>query len=177
MFYIVIALKSEAQAFVDKYKLTKTRCGNFTLFTGTNLKLIVSGIGVDNARNATGSMIESFKPQKSDIFINIGICGANKKYKIGELLKIGSIIYEDKKYIIDENILNALTCKESEVSQDLYEIVDMESFGFFTATEEFKNRYIYKVVSDHFEPQKVTKDGSKKLIFSAINEIMREVGA
>ncbi|MDD5372758.1 MAG: hypothetical protein PHO62_04970 [Sulfurimonas sp.] len=177
MLYIVIALKSEAQAFVDKYKPTKAKCGDFTLFEGNRLKLIVSGIGIDNARNATVAMIEHFKPQKRDIFINIGICGANKKHKIGKLLKIGSIIYEDKKYIIDEDILNTLTCKESEVSQDLYEIADMESFGFFTATKEFKNRYIYKVVSDHFEPSKVTKEGSKKLIFSVIDEIMREVEA
>lgn len=177
MLYIVIALKSEAQAFVDKYKLTKTKCGDFTLFEDKYLKLIVSGIGVNNAKSATEKMIEHFKPQKGDIFINIGICGANQKYKIGELLKIGSIMYEDKKYIIDENILNTLTCKESEVSQDLYEIVDMESFGFFTATKGFKNRYIYKVVSDHFEPSKVTKEGSKKLIFSVIDEVMREVEA
>ncbi|MEK6658910.1 MAG: hypothetical protein AABY36_04450 [Campylobacterota bacterium] len=177
MFYIVIALKSEAQAFVDKYKLTKTKCGNFTLFEGNHLKLIVSGIGVENANNAVTAIIKNFKPQNSDIFINIGICGANKKYKIGKLLKIGSIVYEDKKYIIDENVLNTLTCKDNEVSQDLYEIVDMESFGFFVATKEFKNRHIYKVVSDHFEPSKVTKDGSKKLIFSVIDEIIREVGA
>ncbi|MDD5400661.1 MAG: hypothetical protein PHQ93_05680 [Sulfurimonas sp.] len=177
MLYIVMALKSEAQAFVDKYKLAKTKCGNFTLFEGKDLKLIISGIGVDNAKNATYAIIENCKPQKSDIFINVGICGANKKHKIGKLLKIGSIMYEDKKYIIDENILNTLTCKESEVYQDLYEIADMESFGFFAATKGFKNRYIYKVVSDHFEPSKVTKEGSKKLIFSVIDEIMREVEA
>lgn len=177
MLYIVTALKPEAQAFVDKYRLTKTKCGDFTLFCSENLKLIISGIGVDNATNATNALLEKFNPSFDDIFINIGICGANQKYHIGELIKIGSIVYKDKKYIINDNISNVIRCANSEISQDLYEIVDMESFGFYKATIGIKNRYIYKVVSDHFEPDIVTKEKTKKLIFGVIDEIIKEVEA
>ncbi|OHE15745.1 MAG: hypothetical protein A2525_00905 [Sulfurimonas sp. RIFOXYD12_FULL_36_11] len=174
MLYIVAALKSEAQAFVDKYKLTKTKCGNFTLFIGEDLKLVISGIGSAKAKKATSMLIEKFVPIESDIFINVGICGANQKYKIGKLLEIGSVIYEDKTFVINENLSHVLTCKESEVYDNFYEIVDMESFGFYEATKEIRNRRIYKVVSDHFEPSCVTKEGTKMLISSVINEIIQK---
>ena len=175
MLYIVAALKPEAQAFVEKYSLTKTKCDNFTLFSSNELKLIICGIGVDNAKKATNVLIKNFKPTDDDIVINIGICGANKKYEIGELIKVDSIIYKDAKYIINTPILNTITCKDVEISQNIYEVVDMESFGFYEATNRIKNRYIYKVVSDHFEPSKVTKDATKKLIFSVIDNILKKV--
>ncbi|DAB28358.1 MAG TPA: hypothetical protein CFH78_02885 [Sulfurimonas sp. UBA10385] len=173
--YIVTALKPEAQAFVDKYKLKKSKCDNFTLFSDEKLKVIIGGIGVHNAKNATLALIQMFKPSNNDIFINVGICGANQKYTIGELIKIGSIVYKDKKYIINDSTFTTITCKDIEMSYDVYDIVDMESFGFYEATKEIKNRYMYKVVSDNFEPNKVTKEGTKKLIFSLIDEIMKEV--
>lgn len=174
MLYIVTALKPEAQAFVDKYRLSKTKCDNFTLFSGENLKVIVSGIGIENTKNAVRTLIEKFAPANNDTFINIGICGADKRYKIGELLEIGSIVYKEKKYMFDENISHTITCKEIEVSENICDIADMESFGFYTATKEIKNRCIYKVVSDHFEPNRVTKEGTKKLIFDIIDKIIKE---
>lgn len=177
MLYIITALKSEAQAFVDKYKLTKSKCDNFTLFESENLKIIISGVGVDCAKKATNLLIKKFNPEYDDIFINIGICGASKEHKIGELLKIGSIIYKNKKYTIDENCFNFITCVDAEISNDLHKIVDMESFGFYEATKEIKNRYIYKVVSDHFEPDTVTKDETKKLILNIIDKIIKGVSS
>lgn len=175
MLYILTALKPEAQAFVDKYKLTKSECGNFTVFTGSNIKVVVCGLGVYNAKLTTTAIINKFKPKNDDIFLNIGICGASKEYKIGELLEIGSIIYKNEKFTINSTSSNILTCRDSEVSKEGYTIVDMESFGFYDATKEIKNRYMYKVVSDHFEPSKVTKDKTKSLIFNVIEDVMRKV--
>ena len=71
-----------------------------------------------------------------------------------------------------------ITCVDEEVSQELYEIVDMESFGFYDALNgsvNEQNIYIFKVVSDHFEPHKVTKDKTKALIFKEIQNILKEV--
>jgi hypothetical protein len=51
----------------------------------------------------------------------------------------------------------------------------MESFGFFEATSLVQNRYIYKVVSDHFEPQNITKDGTKKLLSAVVDEVLKKV--
>lgn len=175
MLYIVFALKSEAQAFIDKYKLSKNKYGDLTLFENKNLKLIISGIGNENTHRATSILIEKFALSENDIFLNIGICGANKKYTIGELLEISSIVYKDQKYIINNNNLHIITCVDKEISEDLYEIADMESFGFYKATKEIKNRHIFKIVSDHFEPSKITKDGTKKVIFDNIDEIMYRI--
>ncbi|MCK9472179.1 hypothetical protein [Sulfurimonas sp.] len=175
MLYIVTALKPEAQAFVEKYRLTKAKCGKFTLFSAKELRVILSGVGTDNAKEATDALIKNFNPSKDDIFVNIGICGASKIYKIGELIKVSHVIYKDKKHIISNNILSTLTCKDTEVFRSLDDIVDMESYGFCEATSCLKNRYIYKVVSDHFQPSRVTKDETKKLISDVIDYVIKEV--
>ena len=77
MIYIVTALKPEAQAFVDFYKLKKSKLGNYTAFIDNNITLIVSGIGVVNARLATQTLINHFDITDDDIYLNIGICGAS----------------------------------------------------------------------------------------------------
>ncbi|WP_373036524.1 hypothetical protein [Sulfurimonas sp.] len=148
MIYIICALKSEAQAFVDKYKLPKNK-------QNSQITLIISGIGSDNMFNATKSVVA--KMNENDIIINVGICGADEKFAIGELIDAR-----------DKN----LTCVDSEISQQgNYELVDMESEGFLRATQDVKNKYIFKVVSDHFEPQIVTKQMAKSLIFNVIDDI------
>jgi len=150
------ALKPEAQAFVDKYRLPKTK-------QNTQIAVIISGVGTDNMFNTTKDIVK--KMQENDIIINVGICGANNKFKIGELLEV---------YIPSLNVgtRGSLTCVDAEIStRDDYELVDMESEGFLEATKKIKNRYIFKVVSDHFEPHKVTKEGTKSLIFNVIDDI------
>jgi hypothetical protein len=175
MLYIVTALKSEAQAFVEKYKLDKKSVDTFTVFQNENITLVVSGIGAKRARYATEFLIKKFALKSGDIFINVGICGACKIHEIGRLLKIGSIIYKERNYILDRNAACSITCVDEEMSEHLHDIADMESFGFYEATKEIKNRHIYKIVSDHFEPDMVTKDGTKKLILNAIENIVKEV--
>lgn len=174
MLYIVTALKSEAQAFVEKYKLTKTSSHGYTVFEGGNLRVIVSGVGVESAKKAVASLLRNFALSNNDIFINIGICGASKEYNIGTLLNIGSVTYRGKSYKVNE-AQHSITCVDEEISQDFYSIADMESFGFYEALKEMQNYYIFKVVSDHFEPQNVTKDATKKLILSAIDTMIKEV--
>ena len=142
------ALKVEAQAFVDKYKLQKNR-------QNSQVTLVVSGMGSDNMFEATQSVVKTMS--KNDTIINVGICGADKKFFIGEL--------------IDAREKN-LTCVDSEISEHgKYELVDMESSGFIRATQDIENKYIFKVVSDHFEPHKVSKEKTKSLIFNVIDDI------
>lgn len=174
MLYIITALKPEAQAFVDKYKLQKSNLGDFTFFSNQEMRLIVSGLGVKNMMFATQTLINHFDITDEDIYINVGICGADKKHKIGSLIEIGAIEYENKTYLLHQELLTILTCRDAEQTQAKYEIVDMESFGFYEAvihSPAIKNIFIFKVVSDHFEPEKVTKDGTKLLIFNAIDAI------
>jgi len=151
MIYILVALKAEAQAFVDRYKLIN--------YKNEVIKIIITGIGSKNMYDSTINIVKNLK--KNDKIINIGICGANKKYKIGQLING-----------FKENI----TCVDFEVSNNAnYNIVDMESSGFIEATKDIKDVYMYKIVSDHFEPRTIKKDKAKKLIFDKIDNIMKEV--
>ena len=172
--YIITALKPEAQAFIDKYKLTKTRLSSYSVFFNQDMMLIVSGVGVENAAKATQTFINHYDITDDDIYLNIGICGASKKYKIGELLEIGTINYNTKDSPLQSKSQKILTCLDTEANDNSYEIVDMESFGFYDAvihSPAIKNFHILKVVSDHFEPDTITKETTKSLIFNQIDAI------
>ena len=174
MLYIVTALKPEAQAFIDKFRLKKESLKSYKIFTNENIVLIISGLGVRNAMFATQTLINSFDISDNDIYLNIGICGASKKYEIGELLNISTIEYQKQTYHLKNIQFKTITCLDNEASSAKYNIVDMESFGFYEAvihSPAIKNCYIFKVVSDHFEPHKVTKDKTKSLIFNVIDDI------
>lgn len=178
MLYIVTALKPEAQAFVEKYKLQKSRLGDFTLFRNADMMLIVSGLGVENAMHATQTLINHFDITDEDIYINVGICAADKQYAIGELIEVGSISYNGQIYKIKDDEYPIITCLDEEADEAKYEIVDMESFGFFYAVKHspaIKNIFVFKVVSDHFQPNNVTKDGTKSLLFNVIDGINERI--
>jgi len=150
MIYILVALKAEAQAFVDKYKLKN--------YKNNDIQVIISGIGADAMFKATTKVLETYS--QNNVIINIGICGADKTYKIGQLI--------DARY-------EKITCIDYEATNKKYKIVDMESAGFLKATKDIKNSFIFKIVSDHFEPKTVTKDMAKKLIFKQIDEIINRI--
>lgn len=164
MIYILVALKAEAQAFVDKFKLKN--------YKNENISVMVSGIGRENMKRATMEVLNNFKD--NDIIANVGICGANLDYDIGQLIQIDAINYKNQTYTIKKDAFVTIECMDEEVNNSRYEIVDMESYGFYDAiihSSTIKNILIFKVVSDHFEPRKVTKDGTKSLIFNAIDKL------
>jgi nucleoside phosphorylase len=173
LLYIVVALKPEAQAFVDKYKLKKSKLSNFTIFSSNDIILIISGLGVHNARSATQALINHKDITDDDIYLNVGICAAEQKHKIGSLLSVGSIFYEEEEYTFNEQNLQIL-CSDTPIDKEISSPVDMESFGFYDAVihnPAIKNFFILKVVSDHFEPEKVTKEATKVLIFKQLEAI------
>ena len=170
-----MALKSEAQAFVDRYRLQKTKLKEYKLFANKEFQIIVSGIGILNAKNATTALLSSFEITENDLILNIGICGADSSYEIGELIEISSIEYKENSYTLNNKNTKIINCLDEEMSESRYKIVDMESYGFYEAAKGMKNAYIFKIVSDHFEPKTVTKDRTKNLIFNQIDAIMKRV--
>ena len=173
MKYIVVALKAEAQAFVDAFKLTRSKLSAFTLYSNADIKLIVSGMGVTNARLAAQTLINHFDVADEDVYYNIGICGASKDYEIGEVLEIGSIVYDGSRFVFDAN-KKELVCLDEPADEAKYDIVDMESYGFYDAVihnPAIKKFHVIKVVSDHFEPSSVSKDGAKTLLFQNIKDL------
>lgn len=173
MIYIVIALKSEAQAFVERYKLNKTKLKEYTLFFDENIRLIISGMGVVNAREATQTLINQYDITDNDVYLNVGICGAREEYPIGSLLEIGKVLYDSISHSFKKS-KKSIVCLDEAVSEHIYEIVDMESYGFYDAVlhnPAIKKFHILKIVSDHFKPEKVTKYVTKKLISKSIDVI------
>jgi len=150
MIYVLCALKCEAQAFVDKYKLDKSKKND-------SITIVVSGVGKQNMQDATSRVV--LEMSDGDTVLNVGICGGDESFKIGELVDASE---------------HKLTCVDKEVSQkSTYSLVDMESDGFLKATKDVKNSHIFKVVSDHFEPQSITREFAKSLVFNAIDDINR----
>lgn len=174
MIYIHTALKSEAQAFVDKFKLQKQKLKEFTVFHNSFIYLIISGLGVKNTTKAISTLRDNFNISKNDIFLNIGICGASKNFYIGEMLEISYVSYDDKTFKLNKYNKQTITCLDEECTKDKYEIVDMESFGFYTATNGLNNVKMFKIVSDNFEPHTVTKDKTKSLIFNNMEQIIEK---
>ena len=174
MKYIVMALKSEAQALVERYKLHKSKLRDYTLFENEKIRLIISGVGVENAMRATQTLIDFYDISDEDIYINLGICAASKEYEIGALIEVGTILYQEEEFIVHSYLQSKIHCMDAEQTDATSELVDMESFGFYDAVRHssaIKNFHIYKVVSDHFEPQSVTKDGTKKLIGDVLEQL------
>ena len=158
MRYIITATKSEAQAFIEKYKLDALKSNDL-------YSIIVSGVGCECMHTTTQEILSQLK--ESDTLVNVGICGASDAFEIGELLQI------DTTTQCINGSEKVLTCVDEALGDtNLYDAVDMESSGFIQASKRFKNRYMFKVVSDHFEPSKVTKDKTKKLIYAQIDTIM-----
>lgn len=150
MIYVLCALKCEAQAFVDRYKLDKSK-------KNETIAIIVSGVGKQNMQDAASRVV--LEMQNDDTILNVGICAADESFKIGELVDASE---------------HKLTCVDSEVSQNgIYTLVDMESDGFLKATKGVINSHIFKIVSDHFEPKSITKEFAKSLVFNAIDDINR----
>ena len=173
MIYIITALKPEAQAFVDFYKLKKLKLYDRVIFVGDGVKLIISGLGVVNSREATQALINHFDVTDDDVYLNVGICAAHEKYKLGSVLEIGSVTYEDLTYVFEKE-KKTIVCLDEEAHTGVHQIVDMESFGFYDAVVHslaIKKFHILKVVSDHFEPSTITKDNTKSFIFNVINDI------
>ena len=173
MLYIVTALKPEAQAFVDYHKLKKSKLNNFTTFSNDTITLIISGIGVEKARLATQTLINNFDITDEDTYLNVGICAASRNYNIGDLIECGGIVYEEMEYIFNSK-KPLIYCAKDEAGSEIYPLVDMESYGFYDAVVHnpaIKKFHILKVVSDHFEPQKVTKEQTKSLLFNVIDAI------
>lgn len=149
---IYTALLSEAQALINKLKLTQeTNIQNLPignkLYIDENNKyiLIVSGLGKDNCRKSLEFIYENYEIDKA---INIGIAGCgDSKIKIGTLfctnrllpsINFAPITTVDEPLDSDENLETLL--------------VDMEAKYFLEISKKYcDDNYCFKVVSDHLD--------------------------
>jgi hypothetical protein len=176
MIYLLSALDAEARALVDYYQLKRDTSLPYTLYTNERMVLLVSGMGKSNALMAVSALLGWRIPNPEDCMINIGICGAPEEYRIGEALLIHQIQDGGRHYYPD--ILYTHSLRESslrcvdEAQVSVIDCpVDMESSSIFQAASRFFKLHqmaFIKIVSDHFEPESVTKEGVIELVRSNI---------
>lgn len=176
MIYIITALDAEARALVDHYHLRRDFSLPYTLYKNEQMVLLVSGMGKSNALMAVSALLGWRIPEDTDVLINIGICGAPPSYEIGETLLIHQIRDGNRRYYPDMLYTHplrecSLTCVDEAQSAVHDSPVDMESGAIFQAASRFFKLHrlaFIKIVSDHFTPETVTKEGVMELIRSNI---------
>lgn len=157
----VVALPAEASPVVKRWRLKKSnRQHPFSLFTGDDLRLVVSGIGKCNSAAATSWLagINSRYRQRNSIWVNIGLAG-HRTLTTGTLVTASRI----RDASTDQNwyptlIKNPLAkvCINT-VDQPVFEYetdyaLDMEASGFFPAAIKITTSELaqcYKVISDN----------------------------
>lgn len=77
MIYIACAMYDEAVVWIEQFQLKKnTRAEKFQIFDGGQARLVITGTGSMKAAVAITYLCTLYPPQKSDIFMNTGVCGA-----------------------------------------------------------------------------------------------------
>jgi hypothetical protein len=179
MIYLITALDAEARALVDYYHLKRDTSLPYTLYTNEQMVLLVSGMGKSNALMAVSALLGWRIPKIEDCMINIGICGAPSTYKIGEALLIHQIEDGARRYYPDILYTHPLRECSLKCVDDAQVIpheypVDMESSSIFQAASRFFKLHqmaFIKIVSDHFEPESVTKEGVVELVRTNVSGI------
>jgi len=165
------ALLSEAQIFIEKYKLSKVNSSP-KVYTNENIIVVISGIGKENTYNALQYIFDNYTISKA---INIGVSGCSDiTMNIGELFCTNRELQD----------INTIGCKtvdtpqlpDSSVKEN--SLYDMEASYFLEIVKQYldeKDIYIFKIVSDHLDSTIPKKDFIKKLIFNNFNKISKYV--
>jgi len=179
MIYLITALDAEAKPLCDHYRLKRDTSLPYTLYRNDEMTLLVGGIGKANTMMALSALLGWRIPEAGDILINIGICGAPSEYTIGEALLIHQIFEGERRYYPD--VLYPHTLREAALrsidspqSMECTHPVDMESSAIFQAASRFFKLHqmaFLKIVSDHFTPESVTKEGAIDFVRSHVNTL------
>lgn len=180
MIYIVVALMAEASVLIDMLDLKQSSSKPFPIYKNQNILIILSGIGSINSSIATSYLL--FKHPAPKKIINFGIAGSHSNIEVGELKRVKKIVD------LCSNKIYHLHCGEVSISTSQKEIdssnriktdlADMESSGFYLAAKKFideRRIEIYKIVSDHFEPNLVDRSAVEMLVkknFEKISKVL-----
>ena len=182
MLYIVTALSAEARPFIDHFRLKRVEDAlPYPLFSGEGVRLLVTQVGYENALMATSALFGHARPKEDDLLLNIGICGAPSRFAVGTPLVAHKITHKGRAYYPDM-LLNhpfeevELHTLESPKEDDHTNPVDMEAHAVYKAAARFMQSHqmlFVKVVSDHFEPETVTKELASSLIGDKLEGILQ----
>jgi len=172
MIYLFIALKAEAQAFIQTFKLIRDPKQK-NLYVSNQLTLLITGVGIDNSVDTIRNFLIHKKITTKDLFYNIGLCAAPAEIAIGSLLDIAKVHYKNSDIVLKKEGSVLFTFDEA-CEKTLPYCADMEAFGAVHAAQEYFDRqqiHVLKIVSDHFEPETLTKNLAQTLISRQIKQI------
>jgi len=146
---IVSAFYKEVAPIIKHYKLKKINAP-FEIFKNDEIIVIISGIGKLNSAIASTYLLSKYNIK---FIINFGIVGSSK-FKVGEIFLINKInknLYPDILYShpFKETYITSM---DEVVTDGKFNLVDMESEGFFKASTKFLDLdkiFIIKIVSDN----------------------------
>lgn len=183
MTYILSAFEAEARAIIDKYKLVKTKSGIYTLFKNEELLVFISGMGQENAHEATQHLLLNFPNHKDDLFVNLGICAAQSTFEIGKLLQVKKLQDSQESHLLKtiDTDIPKVSCFSSHqpldrpVNEDIAEMEAMSIYKEINLYFEPSHISFLKVVSDNFNPEKFNKGFIISLINKNLDSIMKHI--
>lgn len=188
MIYFLTALYYEAEDIISHYRMKKVmEASKFQVFKGENELLVVSGTSGIKAVVAATYLLNNFKYNEDDIFVNVGICGAvNSDFSEGEIILCNKLIdsfskkafYPDIlfRHSFNEGTLESFACtvgKDTKQNIDA-DIVDEEGTFVYEAVSMFlkpHNIHVIKIVSDILSPGSVTPAKIKDIMAGSLPEI------
>ncbi len=182
MIYIVTALAAEAKPVVKHLKLKLIAQKPYEIYAAEKYRLIISGMGRDQALMATTHLLSTFSPSPNDILVNIGIAAAQPTHLIGDAFIAhtltdtlsGKHFYPDMRMDHPFKELALSTVDAPLDAKSPYESADMESFFIYKAALNYLSSaqiIIFKVISDHFS----SAIPSKEAVFGWIEAHLEEL--
>ncbi len=160
MLCFVVAFAEEARPIIDHFRLKLVPGVNaFSLFTGEEKRLIVSGPGKNRAAQAVAYLAGWLKAQKSTAWLNVGIAG-HETLELGTGVLASKISDAEHKqnwyppltFDWQEMRLPVMTVTKPEEIYSEGFLYEMEASGFYEAAIRFSTAELiqcYKIISDN----------------------------
>jgi len=159
MILIHTALLCEAQSFIEYYKLKKTN-STPKVYANNFIIICIGGVGEENTIKSLNYIFKNYIITNA---FNIGIAGCNNTdVKIGTLFCTNHNL--DKVPKLPLITSNQITYSSKIEETTLYDMEGSFFLEYCLTHLEDKNIYIFKIISDHLNPQKFNKDTIKSLI-------------
>lgn len=189
MIYICTALPFEAYPFINMLLLKRdSKLTRFPVYENDEIRLIITGTNNINAAIGVTYLLSNVQISSEDILINIGICGCmNKDFLIGSPYLIhkikdhttGRTYFPEMLYAHNFLETSLETCSRVITADDreliTEPLIDMEASSIYQAASYFikPHQLIFmKIISDHLEDIKLSKDDISALISPYVNPLI-----
>lgn len=192
MIYLCTALPFEAQPFIKSFQLKRNSSfTRFSVYNNDDMYLIITGTNNINAAIGLTYLLSNVKVSSEDILVNVGVCGSkNKDFSVGSPYLIHKIkdhttnmtYYPEMLYQHAFFESSIETCSGVITAKDINTIteplIDMEASSIYQAATYFIKPHqiiFFKIISDHLEDIKLSKEDIENLISPYVNPLIEWV--